>query len=57
MKPTETNPAAGQAGIARLVATEHHCPGVPELGRAMVRASSRRMLLFRRAGPAIELSS
>jgi len=27
------NPAAGKAGIARLLAIEHHCPGLPEPGR------------------------
>jgi len=24
------HPAAGKAGIARLLAIEHHCPGLPE---------------------------
>ena len=27
------NPAAGKAGISRLLAVEHHCPGLPEPGR------------------------
>lgn len=27
-------PAAGKAGIARLLAIEHHCPGLPEPGRS-----------------------
>jgi len=26
--------AAGKAGIARLLAIEHHCPGLPEPGRS-----------------------
>jgi hypothetical protein len=34
MKTTRANhPAAGKAGIARLSAIEHHCPGQPEPGR------------------------
>jgi signal peptidase I len=32
---TPNHPAAGKAGIARLLAIEHHCPGLPELGRWM----------------------
>jgi hypothetical protein len=29
------HPAAGKAGIARLLAIEHHCPGLPEPGRSV----------------------
>jgi hypothetical protein len=28
------NPAAGKAGIARLLAIEHDCPGLPKPGRS-----------------------
>src|SRR4051794_24609961 len=31
-RPNE--PAAGKAGIARLLAVEHHCPGLPEPERS-----------------------
>jgi hypothetical protein len=27
------HPAAGKAGLARLLAIEHYCPGLPEPGR------------------------
>jgi len=34
-------PPAGKAGIARLSAIEHHCPGLPEPGRYMRAATVR----------------
>ena len=30
MKSGAKDPAAGKAGIARLLAIEHNCPGAPE---------------------------
>ena len=33
MKKSPNHPAAGKAGIAPQLATEHHCPGLPEPGR------------------------
>jgi len=30
MSTVLNNPVAGKAGIARLFAVEHHCPGLPE---------------------------
>jgi hypothetical protein len=32
------NPAAGKAGIAHLLAVEHHWPGLPEPGRSAASA-------------------
>jgi hypothetical protein len=32
-KPWPNDPAAGKAGIARLLTIEHHYPGLPELVR------------------------
>jgi len=29
---TPNKPAAGKAGITRLLAIAHHCPGLPEPG-------------------------
>jgi hypothetical protein len=29
-------PAAGNAGVARLLTIEHHCPGLPEPERSAV---------------------
>ena len=35
VKANEPNhPAAGKAGITRLLTTEHYCPGLPEPGRS-----------------------
>jgi hypothetical protein len=31
--PGPNHPAAGKAGIARLLAIEHYCPGLPEPAR------------------------
>jgi hypothetical protein len=31
--PRSNHPATGKAGIARLLAVEHHAPGLPEPGR------------------------
>ena len=35
MKESPNHPAAGKAGIARLRAIEHHCPGLPEPARSV----------------------
>jgi hypothetical protein len=35
VRPRALNhPASGKAGIARLFASEHHCPGLPEPERS-----------------------
>jgi hypothetical protein len=33
MRTKWPNPAAGKAGILRLLAIDYHCPGLPEPGR------------------------
>jgi hypothetical protein len=33
MSIAANHPAAGKAGITRLLTIEHHCPGLPEPGR------------------------
>jgi hypothetical protein len=38
MTTTANKSAAGKAGIARRLAIEHHCPGLPEPERYVVRA-------------------
>jgi hypothetical protein len=33
-RPSPNNPAAGKAGVARLLGIGHHRPGLPEPGRS-----------------------